>query len=93
MGKVIGIEEHMDGFDYGSVAIEISWTDEALELIQAFDEYVQTLPITGLQHDQIGEKLTEMLNQARRDAYLEGFKVGSMLGRYIQENGPLVDED
>jgi len=67
--------------DYESAAIEIRNTEEFMQKAYAVDDYLNTLPCTQEQFDRLTVLLVEHLNQAKRDAFMQGFEMGVCIGK------------
>ena len=68
-------EEYEDAF------IKIERTDEFLEKAKALSDHMNTLPLTGEQHNRLVELTLEQTMEAERGGFLFGVDLGIKLGK------------
>ena len=56
--------------------IHMENSPELLALVNEISEYIVSLPLTTEQNDKLVHILTEFQNQARKDAFTQGFELG-----------------
>lgn len=62
-----------------SLGFEIEWSNRFLELSKRTNDFLETLPITQEQMDNLVDYLVRNVKMVSEDSWLQGFGVGSGL--------------
>lgn len=70
------ITVYQDAFDGFDVAVQVEWTPEVMEKVNAVSGFIAALPLTRRENDELVGSLTDLVNAVEHDAYLQGAVFG-----------------